>query len=91
MTIQADDQRMNKTNHENFANGRLPREWLRGAEVEEANTIYDGKAILPPEANMIRYLENDGKAIIETDNIFLRQHIFNYISSPTSFNKSDFE
>jgi len=54
MTIQADDQRMNKTNHENFANGRLPREWLRGAEVEEANTIYDGKAILPPEANMRR-------------------------------------
>merc|ERR1719447_2778906 len=54
MTIQADDQQMNKTNHKNFANGRLPREWLRGAEVEEASTIYDAKATLPPEANMRR-------------------------------------
>ena len=52
MTTQADDQQRNKTDHENFVNGRLPREWLRGAEVEEADTIYDGEAILPPEAKI---------------------------------------
>jgi len=36
MTTQADDHQMNETNHENFVNGSLPREWLRGAKVEEA-------------------------------------------------------
>jgi len=51
-TTQTDDQQRNKTDHENFVNGRLPREWLRGAEVEEADSIYDGEAILPPEAKI---------------------------------------
>ena len=48
MLTQAYDQQ-NKTEHENFVNGSLPREWLRGGDVEEANIIFDGEAVLPPD------------------------------------------
>jgi len=50
MTTQADDHQMNETNHENFVNGSLPREWLHGAKVEEADTLYDGEARIDLEA-----------------------------------------
>ena len=50
MTTQADDHQMNETNHENFVNGSLPREWLRGAKVEEAETFYDDEASIDLEA-----------------------------------------
>ena len=48
MTTQADDQQMNTTDHEIFINGSLPLVWLRGGDVE-ANTIFDGEAVLPPD------------------------------------------
>jgi len=45
MTTQADDHQMNETNLENFFNESLPLEWLRGAKVEEAETVFHGEAI----------------------------------------------
>merc|ERR1719275_445823 len=39
---------MNTTDHEIFINGSLPLVWLRGGDVE-ANTIFDGEAVLPPD------------------------------------------
>ena len=48
MTTQAYDQQMNTTDHEIFINGSLPLVWLRGGDVE-ANTIFDGEAVLPPD------------------------------------------
>merc|ERR1719341_1878577 len=42
------DKQMNTTDHEIFINGSLPLVWLRGGDVE-ANTIFDGEAVLPPD------------------------------------------
>ena len=48
MTTKAYDQQMNKTDHENFVNVTLPWKWLRGAEVEQTDSIFDGETVLPP-------------------------------------------
>merc|ERR1719500_2658107 len=42
------EKQMTTTDHEIFINGSLPLVWLRGGDVE-ANTIFDGEAVLPPD------------------------------------------